>query len=52
MKNYMVKILWDFNIKTDHFFQYRKLDIIVLHKIKKKCHLIDNAVPEDGRQLQ
>ena len=34
-----VKILWDFNIHTDH----------VLDKTERKCHLVDVAMPGDKR---
>ena len=40
-----VKILWDFNIQTDHVIEHRHPDIVVLDKAKKMCHLIDIAVP-------
>ena len=33
------KILWDFNIQTDHI-EHRCPDVVALDK-KKKCHLID-----------
>ena len=34
-----VKILWDFNIQTDHVIEHRRLDVVVL----------DIAVPGDSR---
>ena len=40
-----VKILWDFNIQTEH----RRPDVVVLDKHEKMCHLIDIAVPGDSR---
>ena len=44
-----VKILWDFNIQTDHVIEYRRPDVVVLDKHEKMCHLIDIAVPGDSR---
>ena len=44
-----VKILWDFNIQTDHVIEHRRLDVVVLDKHEKMCHLIDIAVPGDSR---
>ena len=44
-----VKILWDFNIHTDHVIEHRRPDVVVLDKHEKMCHLIDKAVPGDSR---
>ena len=44
-----VKILWDFNIQTDHVIEHRRPDVVVLDKHEKMCHLIDIAVPGDCR---
>ena len=44
-----VKILWDFNIQTDHVIEHRRPDVVVLDKHEKMCHLIDIAVPVDSR---
>ena len=43
-----VKILWDFNIQTDHVIEHRRPDVVVLDKHEKMCHLIDIAVPGDS----
>jgi hypothetical protein len=42
-----VKILWDFEIQTDHHITARRPDIIVVDKKKKETLIIDVAVPED-----
>ena len=44
VENDRVKMLWDFNIQTDHVIQHRRPDIVVLYKTERKCHLIDIAV--------
>ena len=44
-----VKILWDFNIQTDHVIEHRRPDVVILDKHEKMCHLIDIAVPGDSR---
>ena len=49
VENDQVKILWDFNIQTDHVIQHRRPDVVLLDKTKKMCHLIDIAVPGDTR---
>jgi len=43
-----VKVLWDFNIFTDHHFTARRPDIIVIDKQTKKAQIIDVAVPADN----
>ena len=35
-----VKILWDFNIQTDHVTEHRRLDVVVLDKHEKMCRVI------------
>ena len=49
VENARVKILWDFNIQTDHVIQHRRPDIVVLCKTERERHLIDIAVPGDKR---
>ena len=49
VENDRAKISWDFSIQTDHVIQYRSPDIVVLYKTKRKCHLIDIAVPRDKK---
>ena len=49
VENKRVKILWDFNIQTDHVIQHRRPDIFVLYKTERNCHLIDIAVPGNKR---
>ena len=46
-----VKILWDFEIQTDHHIPARRPDIVVRDKSRKKTTIIDIAVPED-RNIQ
>ena len=38
------KILWDFNIQTDHVINHRRRDVVILDKAKYMCYLIDIAV--------
>ena len=49
VENGRVKILWGFNIQTDHAIQHRRPDIAVLYKNERKCHFIDISVPGDKR---
>ena len=45
------KLLWDFDIKTDHLISARRPGFIVINKKKKKrtCKIVDFAVPADHR---
>ena len=42
-----VKILWDFEIRTDRRITARRPDIVIIDKKKKTGLIIDIAVPED-----
>ena len=47
------KLLWDFNIQTDHLIPARRPDLIIINKKKKKkkrtCKIVDFAIPADHR---
>ena len=47
------KLLWDFNIQTDHLISVRKPGLIIINNNKKKkkkiCKIVDFAVPGDHR---
>ena len=46
------KLLWDFNIKTDHLIPARRPALIIINKKKKKkkiCKIVDFAVLDDNR---
>ena len=45
------KLLWDFDIQTDHLFLARRLDLIIINNNNKKitCRIVDFAVPADHR---
>ena len=51
LENTMHKLLWDFNIQTDHLIPARRPDPIKINKKKKKkiCKIVDFAVPVDHR---
>ena len=52
LENDLHKLLWDFNIQTDHLIPARKPDLIIINKKKKKkriCKIVDFAVPGDHR---
>ena len=40
------KLLWDFDIHTDHLISARRPDLIIINKKKKRtCKIVDFAVP-------
>ena len=48
-ENERCKILWDFNIQTDHVIQARRPDMIVINKKENTAQVIDFAIPHDSR---
>ena len=50
LENNTHKLLWDFNIQTDHLISARRPDLIIINKKKKRiCKIVDFAVPGDHR---
>ena len=49
LENDSHKLLWDFNIQTDHLIPARRRDLIVINKRKRICKIVDFAVPVDHR---
>ena len=53
LENDSHKLLWDFNIQTDHQIPDRRPDLIIINKKKKKikriCKIVDFAVPADHK---
>ena len=48
LENDTHKLLWDFNIQTDHLIPARRPDLIIINKKKKRfCKIVDFAVPAD-----
>ena len=49
LENDTHKLLWDFNIHTDHLIPAGKPDVIIIYKKKRICKIVDFAVPADHR---
>ena len=52
LENDIHKLLWDFDIQTDHLISARRPDIIIINNKKKKkkiCKIVDFPVPADHR---
>ena len=47
LENGECKILWDFAIQTDKEIEHKSPDLVVIDKKKRKCKIIDIAVPGD-----
>ena len=49
LENDTHKLLWDFDIQTDHRISARRPDRIIINKKMKICKVVDFAVPADHR---
>ena len=49
LENTTHKLLWDFNIQTDHLIPARRPDLIIINKKKRTCKIVDFAVPANQR---
>ena len=49
LENDTHKLLWDFNIQTDHLIPARRPDLIIINKKKRIRKIVDFAVPADHR---
>ena len=52
IENDKAKVLWDYDVRTDHRIQARKPDLIVVNKDHQKVQLIYVAVPWDTRVME
>ena len=52
LENDTHKLLWGFNIQTDHLIPARRPDLIIIYKKKRTCKIVDFAVPADHRIKQ
>ena len=49
LENDTHKLLWDFEIQTDHLISARRLDRLIISKKKRIWKIVDFAVPADHR---
>ena len=49
LENNTHKLLWDFDIHTDHLISARRPDLIIINKKKRTCKIVDFTVPADHR---
>ena len=44
LENDSHKLLWDFNIQTDHLIPARRPDLIIINKRKRICKIVDHRI--------
>ena len=49
LENDTLRLLWDFDIHTDHLISARIPDIIIINKKERVCKIVDVGVPADHR---
>ena len=49
LENEIHKILWDFEIQTDHLNPARRPDLVLINKRKRTYLLVDFVIPADHR---
>ena len=49
LENDSHKLLWYFNIQTDHLIPARRPDLIIINKKKRTCKIVNFAVPADQK---
>ena len=47
LENNTHKILWDFDIHTNHLISARRPHLIIINKRKRTCKIVDFAVPAE-----
>ena len=48
-ENKDLKVLWDITVQTDKHLQHNLLHIVIVHKGKKVCNIVDFTCPGDCR---
>ena len=49
LENETHKLLWDFDLQTDHLISFRRSHLIIINKQKRTCRIVDFAIPVDNR---
>ena len=47
VENNTHKLLWDFDLQTDHLISARRPDLIIINNKKRICKVVDFAAPGD-----
>ncbi len=46
LENETHKLLWDFEIQTDHIISARRPDLIIINKKERTCRIVDFGGPQ------
>ena len=49
LENETHKLVWDFEIQTDHKISARRPDLLIINKKKRTCRIVDSADPSNHR---
>ena len=49
LENDTHKLLWDFDLHTDHLIAAKRPDLMIINKKKRICKIVDFAVPADQK---
>ena len=49
LENNTHKLLWDFDIHTDHLISVRRPGLIIINKKKRICKIVDFVIPANHR---
>ena len=49
LENDTHKLLWYFDIQTDHLISARQPDLIIINKKKRTCQIVDIALPANHK---
>ena len=49
LENDTQRLLWDFEIQTDHLISARRADLAIINKKNKTSRIVEFAVPADQR---
>ena len=52
LENDTHKLLWEFDIQTDHLISARRPDLIIINKIKENMKIVDFAVSADHSKIK
>ena len=48
LENETHKLLWDFDVQTDHLISARRPHLVIINKKKRTCRIEDFAVPTNS----
>ena len=49
LENDKSQLIWDFEVRTDHYIEARRPELIIVGKERNTCQIVDFAIPRDHR---